>query len=67
MSDVKRYQRKPSFVEARIAETQETVQSANGPVTAEPGDYIILATQQNGQPDHYPVKPAEFLVRYDPA
>jgi hypothetical protein len=52
-------------VEARVAVARETVQSANGPQVAEPGDYIIMASTPSGGVDHYPVKPEVFLDTYE--
>lgn len=59
--ETRRYRKKPLIVEAYIATTEEYIETPNGTVKANIGDYII--TDVKGE--KYPCKPDVFHETYE--
>lgn len=57
----KKYRKKPVVVEAYICTEPVVVQTLEGPLTAQVGDYIITGIRG----EKYPCKPDVFLKTYE--
>jgi len=58
-----KFRKKPVVIEARRAVVAEEIQTLEGTMRAEPGDWIITGVKG----EQYPCKPDIFARTYDPA
>ncbi|MBI4622506.1 MAG: hypothetical protein HY736_04690 [Verrucomicrobia bacterium] len=58
-----KYRKKPIVIEAEQAQTRQEVQTLEGVMVANPGDWIITGIKG----ERYPCKPDIFAATYEPA
>jgi len=62
MSDVKKYRKKPVIIEAYQTDVEVQIETLEGIMTANPGDFIITGVKG----EVYPCKPDIFWLTYEP-
>ena len=58
-----KYRKKPIVIEAEQTKTRVVIDTFEGSMTAEPGDWIIIGIKG----ERYPCKPDIFNATYEPA
>ncbi len=62
MSEWKRYRKLPVVISARIVDVAEIIETLEGTMTANAGDYVIMGVAG----EVYPCKPEIFAATYEP-
>ena len=62
MSEWKKYRKKPVVINAKKATQITIIDTLEGQMTAQPGDYIIIGVKG----EKYPCKPDIFEATYEP-
>ncbi len=62
-TETRNYRKKPVVIQAYQTESKMVIETMEGPLAAQPGDWIITGIQG----EQYPCKPDIFEATYEPA